>query len=175
MKFPECDGSTSRTVRGWLRHIGRIVPHMPAGLNADDAIKKLMEATSRDDLANEYETFLNQAVNRNAVMHAAMRIHLATAFLSPDESAVLKEEARSMRQSQRDDMPKYNRRFAMAADYAFTLPRNAKTEEQLADWYMGSLTNGKVKDRAFGHDPRLVTLQAALQVTAEEWAQQRRC
>ena len=143
------------------------MPRVPAGLNADDTVKKLMEATAHDDLANEYETFRNQAVNRNAVTHAAVHIHLANVFLGPDESAVLKEEARSMRQSQRDDIPKYNRRFAKAADYAFPLPRYPETEEQLADWYMGSLTNGKVKDCAFGHDPRLVTLQAAMQVTAE--------
>ena len=61
VKFPECDGSTSLAVWGWLQHIGCAVPCVPAGLNADDAVKKLMEASARDDLADEYERFLNQA------------------------------------------------------------------------------------------------------------------
>ena len=55
-------------------------------------------------------------------------------------------------------MPKYNHRFATAAE----------VEEQLADWYMGSLVNGKVKDHAFSYDPCLVTLQAAMHVMSEE-------
>ena len=57
------------------------MPRVPTGLNADDVVKKLMQATARDDLDDEYETFLNQAVNRNAFTHAAVHIHLANAFL----------------------------------------------------------------------------------------------
>ena len=37
---------------------------------------------------------------------------------------------------------------------------------------MGPLVNGKVMDCAFSHDLHLHTLQTAMQVMSEEWAQQ---
>ena len=174
VKLSECDGSSLRTVRVWTRAIAAAVQRVPPHLNADMCIRKLVEATAREDLLDEYEVFMAQQANRGQVTHLAIRAHLLGAFLGPDEANVLKEEVKSMRQAARDDIPRYNRRFAKAAEHAYPLPRNAVVEEELADHYMGSLRDGKIKDKVFAQDPRLVNLQAAMQAAVDEWGRQRR-
>lgn len=174
VKVTECDGSSLRAVRVWLRAVQAAVPRVPAHLDADTCIRKLMEATAREDLQEEFEVFMGQQANRAQVQHDAIRAHLLQSFLGPDEQNVLKEEVKHLKQASRDDLPRFNRRFAQAADHAYPLPRNAAIEEELADLYMGALREGKVKDKCFGHDPRLITLQAAMQVASDEWARQRR-
>ena len=79
-----------------------------------------------------------------------------------------------MRQGAREDIPAYNRRFAKAADLAHPLPCNADVEEALTELYMVSLKDGKIKDRVFAADPRLVVLLPTQTLAAEEWARQRR-
>ncbi len=167
-KVGVCDGSVERDVRDWLRRIEASVARVPQGQDVNAYIRRLIVATATDDLLEEAETV------DAAQGHDVLRQHLADSFLGPDEANVLKENVKLIRQSQRENVPHYNRRFRKAAAFAYPAPRNAGTEEMLADRYMGSLCNGKVKDRLFAHDPRLVTLQAAMGVATDEYSRQRR-
>ena len=169
-----CDGSTLKAVRVWIRGINSAVARVPNGQNIDTYINQLMVRTAVEDLLEEVEGQLNQALPGAVVPHQQILQHVNGAFLGPDEANVLKEDVKALRQGQREDLPRYNRRFTKAADYAYPLPRNPANEEVLTDTYMGSLTKGKVKDRCFNHDPQLVTLQGAMQVTTNEYARQRR-
>ena len=174
-KMDTCDGATQHSVREWIHAVQGAVNRVPQGLGVDDAIKELIEKTARGDLAEEHEVHLNNhPAGRAAVTHLAALNHLAQAFLGPDEAAVLKDNLKSLRQT-KGDIPAYNRKYARAAAMAYPIvPRPADVEEALAEAYMGSLMDGKVKDRVFAADPRLVTLQAAQNMAAEEWARQRR-
>ena len=135
---------------------------VPAAVNANSYMLALIKKTASDDLLEEIEDYeRTQAAQAAAVGHAAMRVHIAASFLGPDEQNVLKEELKNLRQTAREDLQRYSRRFSRAADYAYPQPRNAQIEEEITDLYMGSLAAGKVKDRVFSHDPQLVTLQAA--------------
>jgi hypothetical protein len=175
-KIELCDGNVTKALRKWLRAINGSIPRLPAVLqpHADDAIKALIKKTIIGDLDEEYETFLNNAPNRAGVTHQAVVQHLRDAFLGPDEGATLRDDLKTLKQQAREQIPTYNRRYKMDADYAYPLPRAAMDEETLADMYMGSLKEGKVKDKVFGADPRLVTLHDSQRVAAEEWARQRR-
>lgn len=174
-KIDSCDGSTTRGVREWLRAVNGAVHRIPAGADVNAHIHDLIEATTSHDLNEEYEVFMNAAPNRANVAHAAAINHMSTAFLGPEETATLKEDVRSARQSAREDLPAFNRRFKKAAEMAFPqLPRAPDVEEDLADWYMGGLCDRAVKDFVFGHNPRLVTLAAAQTAAYEEWARQAR-
>ena len=174
-KIDNCDGTTIRGMREWLRAINGAVPRIPVGADANLCMHELIEATTSTDLNDEYETFMNAAPNRANVAHAAATTHLATAFLGPEEAATLKEDVRHARQTERERLPAFNRRFKKAAEMAFPqLPRAPDVEEDLADWYMGGLREKAVKDFVFGHNPRLVTLAAAQTAAYDEWARQER-
>jgi hypothetical protein len=172
-----CDGSGLRDVRKWLANIHAAIHRVPQGGDVERHILQLIEKTATEDLLDEIEAFSRhqQAANPPVqVTHAALRAHIQTAFLGPDEANVLKDELRSIKQTQREDVPRFNRRFLKAADLAYPQPRDANTEELVTDKYLGALLQGKIKDRVFSHDPQLVTLAAAMQVSSEEWARQRR-
>ena len=104
------------------------------------------------------------------VTHAGLRGHIQQVFLGPDEANVLKEELRATKQTQREDVPRFNRRFTKAADLAHLHRRDGNTEESVTDRYMGALLNGKIRDRVFSHDPQLVMLDDAMRVASDEWA-----
>lgn len=172
-KMEKCDGGGLRNVRKWIRHIHKASGRLPANVNNDSYMCTLMSDTSTEDLAEALDT-INAANVGNPLPWAQVLAQINAEFLGPDEANSLKEDLRSMRQSAREDVPGYNRRFSKLADYAYPLPRAPDTEELVTDWYLGSLMAGKVRDRAFAHDPALVTLAAAMQVTSEEFARQRR-
>lgn len=172
-KVPSCDGSSLRAVRGWLREIHKASARVPAGQNADQYVQKLMVATSTEDLLEVIEEHI-AAQAPAQVPHAQLRQHVNQEFLGPDEANVLKEDVKCMHQGAREEIPRYNRRFSKAADYAYPLPRNAQQEEDLTDRYLGSLRKSKLVDNLFAHDPPLVTLQAAMQAATDEYGRQRR-
>ena len=58
------------------------------------------------------------------------------------------------------------------AEVAYPNP-NAEDLAHLTRTYLANLQPGKVKDRLFDRDPRLVTLDAALQASFDEWARVR--
>lgn len=171
-KITPCDGSTLRSVREWTRSIAAAAHRVPQGQNADDFVIGVMKATATDDLFDELEAHLRQA--QNPVTHVQLRDHLDAAFLGPDEANVLKDEVKNIRQGQREELPRFNRRFLKAAEHAYPVPRDAQTEEMLTDRYLGALTTGRIKDCCFNHDPRLVDLATATTVASDEWARQRR-
>ena len=172
-KVGDCDGSSHKAVRVWLRRIGQAEHRVPQGVNANSYMLALIKKTAQDDLLEEIEEH-ERAQAPAVVGHAAMRVHVAASFLGPDEQNVLKEALKNLRQTAREDLQHYNRRFSRAADDAYPPPRNAQTEEEITDQYMGSLATGKVKDRVFSHDPQLVNLNAAMQVAMAEYGRQRR-
>ena len=70
---------------------------MPARINVDEAIKKLVAASDCEDLTVEYQSIINiPPVNRAAVIHQKIGTHLGDAFLQSDENAVLKKEIKTM-------------------------------------------------------------------------------
>jgi len=176
-KVGSCDGSSLREVRKWLAALGSAVFRVPAGRDVDRYLRKLVQRTALEDLLEEVESFERRqaaAVPPVVVTHAGLRGHIQQAFLGPDEANVLKEELRATKQTQCEDVPRFNRRFNKAADLAHPQPRDGNTEELVTDRYMGALISGKTKDRVFSHDPQLVVLEDAMRVASDEWARQRR-
>ena len=157
-----CDGSTTASVREWLRELAATVDYFAAG-RVDRNLHRLMASTSRGNLRAEYDTFMASHLQRNLVSYRAAATHIAQAFLGTDESAALRDQLRQQRQSAREEIPEYNRRFKRDADYAYpNAQRTPDQEQELADIYMGGLRGGTVKDACFDADPQLATLAAAM-------------
>ena len=167
------DGSSLRGVRAWSRSIHKAAGRVPAGQNADDYLLPLIEQTTTGDLTEELD-LVPQPVPGGVPAWQHSVQHINQSFLGPDEANILKDDAKCMRQGQREDLPSYNRRFLKAVDYAYPLPRQPDTEEMLTDLYMGSLRNGRIKDLVFAHDPQLVQLQPTIQVALAAYSRQRR-
>jgi hypothetical protein len=133
-KVGSCDGSSLREVRKWLAALGSAVFRVPAGQNVDVYLRKLVQRTALEDLLEEVESFERRQAAAQppvAVTHAGLRAHIQQAFLGPDEANVLKEEPRATRQTQREDVPRFNCRFTKAADLAYPQPRDANTKDIL--------------------------------------------
>lgn len=170
-KINICDGSSLRAVREWMRNISSCVHRVPQGQNEDLFVISVTKATASGDLLDEIEQFLRNQPNAN---QAELRDHINASFLGPDEANVLKDELKSIRQGQREEIPNFNRRFLKAAEHAYPLPRDAATDELLTEMFLGALANGRIKDKCFSHDPRVADLQTVTTVASNEWARQRR-
>jgi len=169
-----CDGATTASVREWLRELAATVDYFSPN-RVDRNLHRLIASTARGNLRAEYDTFMAGHLNRAAVTYRATATHLAQAFLGADESAALRDQLRQQRQSAREEVPEYNRRFKRDADFAYpNAQRTPDQEQELADIYMASLRGGTVKDACFDADPQLATLAAAMTHADQVHARRRR-
>ena len=168
-----CDGQNLKAVRDWSRNITASVNRVPAGQNVNDYVIDLMKATAVGDLLEEIENFIF-ANDGAALTHNDIRDYINVAFLGPDEANVLKDKLKEIKQSAREEIPAYNRRFVRNADYAYPNPRDQADDRMLSELYIVSLANTKIRDKLFAHDPAIVTLNGAVQFAAEEWARTQR-
>ena len=129
-----------------------------------------MKNTASQDLLDEIELHVRNAAQ--PVTQLQLREHIINSFLGPDEANVLRDEVKTLRQGQREEIPTFNRRFLKAAAHAYPIPRDAEIEEQLTERYLASLLPGKIRERCFNHDPRLVDLNAATTAASNEWGKE---
>ena len=170
-----CDGNNLKQVRIWSRNIFATINRVPQGQNAEDYVIELIKETATGDLLDEVEAFMQaEATAMRAATVQSIRTHVNNTFLGPDEANQLKDKVRDIKQSAREDIPAFNRRFAKAADMGYPAPRQDTEEQIVLEMYMAALANGRIKDRVFNQDPPTDTLAATMQVAADEYARQQR-
>ena len=166
-----CDGSSVKAVREWIREIKASSKRLPSGCDEDAFMKKLIAKTSRGELFEESERYMNK-FTRDLVSWGNLTNHIIEAFLGPDEQEALREELKRVKQCPREDIPAFNRRFVKAAELAY--PRmDTEDESRVTLLYMVALCAGKLQDKLFDHEPRLVKLEDATAAAYNEWARLR--
>lgn len=166
-----CDGSSVKSVREWIREIKASSKRLPNGCDEDAFIKQLIAKTSRGELFDETERYLNKHT-RGLVSWANLLNHVIEAFLGPDEQEALREELKRVKQSPREDIPAFNRRFMKAVELAYP-QMDTEDECRVTIMYMVALRAGKLQDKLFERDPRLSTLEDATTAAYNEWARLR--
>ena len=170
-QITKCDGGSIKSVREWIRAIKAAQPRVPDDEDDDSYLKKLIAKTSRGDLFDATENFLNKR-GRAATTASALLKHILDSFLGPDEQETLKDEVKNIKQGPREEIPAYNRRFRKAAEIAYP-DANANEEVQLTNMYLAGMKKGRVQDRLFEHEPRLVSMDEVTSAAHEEWAKLR--
>ena len=166
-----CDGCSVKSVREWIRGIRAAAKRVPDQSTVNSYMKKLISRTSCGDLFEEVEVALNKD-DRDLAVWTEVIDHILDAFLGPDEQDTLRDELKKMKQGAREDIPAFNRRFLKAAEVAY--PRMTDAEEAtITTSYMVALRPGKIQDRLFDHEPRLISLRAATLGAYKEWARTR--
>lgn len=166
-----CDGGSVKSVREWIRAIRGASVRAPAN-GTQYYVRRLLTKTCRGDLFEEVERYLCSVGDRDLCTWEEILEHVLAAFLGPDESEALKDELKRVKQGPREEIPAYNRRFLRAADVAYPTPTNAD-RANIATIYMVNLRPGKIQDRLFDHEPRLVNVQQAADAAYSEWARVR--
>jgi hypothetical protein len=123
----------------------------------------VVSRTAKGALLTEYERFMTAQANPAGVTWAAIHHHLRQAFLGPDEEEALIALVGKMRQGGQESIPDYNRRFQDAADDAYPGQRQPAIDRELVSTYLKSLKSESVVHKICDMDPRVVTLDGAIQ------------
>ena len=154
-----CDGSNPAAVREYLTEIGLASPYVAGN---QQALNKILAATSQGALKRSYERFMTAQADREAVPWEAVRNHLRAAFLSQDETEHLRTALEKVRQTEYERNTAYTRRFQEAADDAYPLEdRTAGDVRVLLNAYVKGLRDSKVVERLV-QETRPNTLQEAV-------------
>jgi hypothetical protein len=177
-KIETCEGTTSRAVRNWIRQINNAVRIIPQNINDNLAVQGLINATARGDVEEEYQVMIAGqmalGIIRGAIGHQAILNHIQLAFLGSDEAEALKEELKTTKQSAREEVPAYNRRFTKIADLAYPQAvRAPAVDAEVAGRYIASLKSGAIQRALFNHRPRIITLGEAKTFAYTEWTETR--
>ena len=165
-----CDGGSLKSVREWIRSI-KCAYHRAPELDRDYYVKKLISKTSRGDLFEEIELFLN-STDRELATAADIVAHVLNSFLGPDEQDALRDEVKAIKQGQNEEIPAFNRRYLKAVGVAYPRP-TTEEEKMLTTMYLVALKKGRIQDRLFDRDQRLTTLKCATEIAYNEWARAR--
>ena len=92
-QISNCEGSTTRGLREWIRAMKAAAPQA-----SDVYIKNLISRTAQGDLFKEMQVFLNQH-GPALTSTAAVIQHTLESFLGPDEHETLKDEVKKVKQS----------------------------------------------------------------------------
>lgn len=163
-----CDGGNVRNIRDWVKSVRQANLRAPQcqEQEKEEYIKKLIFKTTRGDLFDEIEQYLNSVdVDRDLCGHEDILQHVISAFL-PDEADNLKDELRKARQGQREELLNFNRRFYTAARAAYPHP-SLDEQETMTRLYIANVKRGKIQQQLLDTKPRLRTLDRAQEVAME--------
>ncbi len=146
----KCDGSTSASVRSWLREIDIIMPQCNGVDGRPEALMIVVARTILGTLRKDVEAFIarrcaERQCSRYNIPWSDLRAHISSSFLETCEEDHLRDEVENTKQSPYETVAAYNRRFNEVADLAYPCcPRNGDQERLLFRAYMFGLASSEL-------------------------------
>lgn len=121
-KVPKCDGTEPDKVRAWIKDVE--LARVP-----QDQLNELITDTCVGAFRREVERFIEQHnQQRQNVPWEEIRTHLLQAFVSTDNTELVKRKLEKLNQDSFETIISYNRRFRETAEEAY--PAGGRNEDQ---------------------------------------------
>lgn len=166
-----CNGTSIDNLRTWIHGIKAAEDRIPENLDKNACLKALIKKTAKGDVGRTQDCYLREQ-GRSQTTADAVLAHVQENFLGPDELEALKDVVKKTKQSPREEIPAYNRKFKYNVEVAY--PNPSRDEEiEITNYYLAGLKKGRIQDRLFDREPRLTCLADAQAQAFQEWARVR--